>query len=64
MRFLIAGLILALGLPAAEARSYKAQCLDRCASQYKFCSVRATTDRMHSQCKASRKLCEKQCRVK
>jgi hypothetical protein len=61
MRFLIAGLILAIVLPAAEA-SPKGQCKDRCGSMYQFCLKRARTKEGRKLCKADRKACKHQCR--
>lgn len=58
MRFGIAGLLLAVMLPAAEAKS---QCKSRCSGQYSFCLKRATTKQARKGCKATRKTCKKQC---
>jgi len=61
MRFLIAGLILAVALPAAEGKSPKGQCKDRCGSMYQFCAKGATTKAARKTCKAQRKSCKNQC---
>lgn len=60
MRFGIAGLLLAVMLPAAEA-SPKSQCKNRCSGQYSFCLKRATTKQAKKGCKATRKACKKGC---
>jgi hypothetical protein len=63
MRFLIAGLILAVTLPAAEAATdRKGQCKDRCDSQYQFCLNRTRTKQARKSCKADRKVCKRYCR--
>ncbi len=61
MRFMIAGLILALTLPAAEATSPRAQCQDRCGGQYRFCLNRSHTKQARKSCKVDRKGCKSQC---
>jgi hypothetical protein len=61
LRFGIAGLLLAVMLPAAEAKSPKSQCKDRCGGQYQFCLRRATTKQARNGCKTVRKTCKKQC---
>lgn len=58
IRFGIAGLLLAVMLPAAEAKS---QCKSRCGGQYQFCLKRATTKQAKKGCKSTRKICKKQC---
>jgi hypothetical protein len=62
MRFMIAGLILALGLPAAEAASRKGQCKKQCDAQYKFCLNRSITKQARKACKPGRRICKSQCR--
>jgi len=63
MRFVITGLILLMGLPAAEAASSpKAQCKDRCSSSYQFCMNRSRTKQARKSCKADRKSCKHTCR--
>lgn len=64
MRFLIASLILAVTLPAAEAGAPdpKGQCKDRCDSMYQFCLNRTHTKQARKSCKADRKLCKHSCR--
>jgi hypothetical protein len=57
MRFVIAGLILAMSLPAAHASA----CKSACSSQYHFCLQRSTTKLARQGCKATRKLCKNQC---
>jgi hypothetical protein len=61
MRFAIAGLLLAMTLPAANARNYKKECKDHCVSQYKFCLNRSTTKGARKACKAERKVCKSHC---
>ena len=62
MRFVIAGLILTLGLPAAEAAGRKGQCKNQCDAQYQFCLNRSTTKQARKSCKPGRKTCKGQCR--
>jgi hypothetical protein len=62
MRFMIATLILAVGLPAAEARGPVGKCKDQCGGQYSFCMRRSTTKQAQKSCKAGRKICKNQCR--
>lgn len=57
MRFVIAGLILAVGLPSAQAAS----CKSRCSSEYHFCLKRSTFKQARSGCKRTRKICKSQC---
>lgn len=57
MRFVIAGLILVLGLPAAQAGS----CKSRCGSEYSFCLKRSTTKQARKGCKMTKKVCRTQC---
>ena len=62
MRFVIAGLILALTVPAAIADGYSpGQCKSRCNNEYRFCKTRSTTKQGRKGCKASRKICKNQC---
>jgi|GraSoiStandDraft_41_1057321.scaffolds.fasta_scaffold03615_4 hypothetical protein len=62
MRFVIAGLILSVALPAAEAGSRNAgQCKARCDSNYQFCQNRSTTKQARKSCRADRKICKKTC---
>lgn len=63
MRFAIAGLILALTLPVAQAKGRvdKGQCKDRCGSNYQFCLSRARTKQARASCKADRKTCKSSC---
>ncbi|HML16104.1 MAG TPA: hypothetical protein VK419_03725 [Bryobacteraceae bacterium] len=62
MRFLIAGLVVSLLIPAAEAASSKAQCQNRCSTNYQFCMNHAVTKAAKKSCKADRKNCKGQCR--
>ena len=62
MRFLIAGLIVALTLPAtAAAKTSRGQCKDRCSGQYQFCLNRAHTKQARKLCKADRSGCKSRC---
>jgi hypothetical protein len=62
MRLVIAGLMLALTVPAAIADGYNVgQCKSRCGSQYNFCKTRSTTKQARKACKATRKLCKNEC---
>ena len=60
MRFAIAGLMLALALPAA-AKSPKSQCKDRCSTMYDFCQKHAITKQARKACKSEKKGCKGQC---
>jgi len=62
MRLTIAALILALAAPAVDAASSKAQCKNRCDSNYQFCMNRATTKNAKKSCKQDRKTCKGSCR--
>ena len=62
MRLVIAILILAVAGPAAQAKSNKRQCKNRCDSNYQFCINRATTKQARKSCKADRKTCKSSCR--
>ena len=63
MRLIMAGLILALILPAgADAKSPKSQCHDRCSSEYRLCMSRPHTRQTRKSCKSIRKRCKSQCR--
>ena len=61
MRFLIAAVILGTMLPAAEAKSPKSECRDRCETQYKFCLKRAVTKKGKAECKVEHKNCKGTC---
>lgn len=61
MRFVITGLVLLMGLPAAEAASPKAGCNNRCSSSYQFCLNRSRTKQARKTCKADRKTCTRTC---
>ncbi len=62
MRFVIAGLILLLSVPAAEAAGPRGQCKTQCNTQYQFCLNRSHTKQARNSCKVSRKNCKSQCR--
>jgi hypothetical protein len=63
MRVVIAGLMLLLAAaPAAEPKSTKATCKDRCQVQYGACLKRTTTKRGRAQCKVERTNCQGGCR--
>jgi hypothetical protein len=62
MRFLIAGLVATLLIPAAEAASPKAQCNNRCDTNYQFCMNHAVTKAAKKSCKADKKNCKGQCK--
>ena len=59
---LAAGLmILMAAAPAADSKSPKAQCKDRCAVNYSACLKRTTTKKGRSQCKLERTACKNGC---
>jgi hypothetical protein len=60
MRLTIAALILLASL--AEAGSVKAECKNRCDSNYQMCVGRANTKQAKKSCKVDRKLCKSHCR--
>ena len=62
MRFLIAGLILAVTLPGTQAKNNNPRCNDNCSSQYQLCLGHATTSRARNICKTAHKNCKRQCR--
>jgi len=62
MRFLIAGLVATLLIPAAEAALPKAQCNNRCDTNYQFCMNHAVTKAAKKSCKADKKNCKGQCK--
>jgi len=62
MRLAIAALILAVAAPSAHAASKKAQCKNRCDSNYQFCMNRSTTKQAKKSCKADRKNCKGTCK--
>jgi hypothetical protein len=63
MRFVVTGLILLMGLPAAEAASSpKAGCTSRCSSSYQFCLNRSHTKAARKSCRTSHKSCKQTCR--
>lgn len=62
MRFLIAGLVFSLLVPAMEAKSAKGQCKTRCDTTYGFCMNHAVTKAAKKSCKADRKNCKGQCK--
>lgn len=62
MRFLIAALMAALLIPvAAQAKSSKGQCKNRCDTNYQFCMNHAITKAAKKSCKADKKNCKGQC---
>lgn len=63
MRFVIAGLILAITLPGfAEASGSKATCKARTSSMYKFCKINARTKQAKKACKTDYKHAKGQCK--
>ena len=63
MRLAIAGLLLAITLPAlAQAAGSKATCKARASSMYKFCKLSARTKQARAACKASYKTAKGQCK--
>lgn len=61
MRLLIVSLIAALLIPAAEAKSPKSKCKNRCDANYQFCMNHAITKAAKKSCKADKKNCKGQC---
>ena len=59
MKLLLVGLLLLA--PAAESKSAKAQCKDRCSINYSLCLKRTTTKKGRSQCQAERSRCKGTC---
>lgn len=62
MRIGIAALILAIALPPAQGASKKAQCKNRCDSNYQFCMNRSVTKQAKKSCKSDRKNCKGTCK--
>jgi hypothetical protein len=63
MRSAIAGLILAVTLPAlAQASGSKATCKARTSSTYRFCKLNARTKQAKAACKADYKHAKGQCK--
>jgi hypothetical protein len=62
MRFLIAGMVVGLLIPAAEAANSKGQCKNRCDSNYQFCMNHAITKANKKSCKVDKKNCKGQCK--
>jgi len=63
MRLILAVLIFSVTLPEADAGSgNKAQCTNRCDSNYQLCVSRAGTKQARKSCKVDRKLCKSGCR--
>ncbi len=61
MRFALVGLMLLVAAPAADSKSPKSQCKDRCQINYKSCLKRTTTNKGRAQCKAQRVSCKGTC---
>ncbi len=57
----LAGVLLLAAMPAAESRSLKAQCHDRCRLNYKTCIKSLATAKGRALCKAARKSCDGLC---
>jgi len=62
MRLILAALVVCIALPEADGAGNKAQCKNRCDSNYQFCLNRATTKAARKSCKADRKLCYSTCK--
>ncbi len=62
MRFIVATLILSLGMPIADAAGSKGACRNRCASMYQFCLNRSTTKAARKSCRVDFKNCKGQCK--
>ena len=62
MRFVVAGLILMLGVPASEAAGPKDKCKNQCDTEYQLCVSRSLTQNARKSCRTSRRSCKRQCR--
>lgn len=62
MRILIAGMILAIAVPAGYAKGNKGQCKTQCNSMYHFCMGRSLTKQARKACKAQHKMCRSHCK--
>ena len=61
IRRVLASLVLLAAVPAADSKSAKSQCTDRCSVNYGLCLKRTTTAKGRSQCKIERKACKGSC---
>ncbi len=61
MRFVLASTALFLLAAAADPKSPKAQCQDRCSVMYSACLKRALTSKGREGCKLDRKSCNGAC---
>jgi hypothetical protein len=62
MRLMIAAAVLALAIPPLEAGGPKAQCKNRCDTNYQLCSARAANKQSRKACKTDHSMCKKGCR--
>lgn len=62
MRLLIAGMVIGLLVPAAEAKPSKSNCKGRCDTNYGLCMNHAMTKAAKKSCRTDRKNCKGQCK--
>jgi hypothetical protein len=62
MRLFIAAVAVWIAIPAAEAKTARSECRNRCDSTYQFCLNRATTKQAKKSCKSDRGRCKNVCK--